>query len=140
MGLEGFLEQWKKSRNKSTRIPTGSNIQEYKRKADHDLSQEMALKFSLFTREMAAKALNKYASGDNHINPKSNLAAERCRKLGIAYPDIQRIVADEINRVYLSPAAVEKLAEYFRKKGIIGDYKREELLEALVRAASENFF
>jgi len=139
MDLEGFLEQWKKTRNKSTRIPTGSNIQEYKRKADHDLSQEMALKFNLFIRETVAKALNKYRLGDNHINSNNNLSTARCRELGIVFPDIRRVAMDEINRVYLTPTAVEKLAQYFHKRGIIGDYKKEELLEGLIRAASEPF-
>lgn len=140
MNLEEFLEQWKKSRDKSTRVPTGANIQEYKRRSDYHLNQELALRFHLFTREMAAKALNKYALGDNHINAKNNLSAQRCRTIGIAPPDIQKITVDEINRVYLTPKAVEKLAGYFHNRGIIGDYKKEELLEGLVSAASEPFF
>jgi hypothetical protein len=140
MGLEGFLEQWKKSRDKIKRASTGKNVQEYKRRADYDLNQELALRFYLFTREMVAKALNKYRLGDNHIDSKNNLSTGRCRQLGIVFPELQKITLDEINRVYLSPAAVEKLAEYFHGRGIIGDYKKEQLLEALVSAASEPFF
>lgn len=139
MKLEEFLKQWKKTRDNIKRVSAGKNVLEYKRIADYDLNQELALKFNLFTREMVARALNKYALGDNHINPKSNLSAQRCRAIGIVHPDIQKIAADEINRVYLTPKAAEKLAVYFSNRGIIGDYEKEELLEELISAASESF-
>jgi hypothetical protein len=140
MDLEGFLEQWKKTRDNIKRVSAGKNVLEYKRIADYDLNQELALKFNLFTREIVAKALNKYRLGDNHINSKNNLSTARCKELGIVFPELQKITLDEINRVYLTPTAAEKLAEYFHRRGIIGDYKKEELLEGLVSAASEPFF
>jgi hypothetical protein len=135
MNLEEFLEQ--ERARPDIDVPVGGDVLNRKRGYAQGLVKRLALEQNMFSRELVAKFFNQHTVGDHHVNSQNNLSTERCKRLGIRHPDMQRIVANKTDMIYFTPAAVEKLAEYFHKRGVIGDYKQKSVVDELRRVALE---